>query len=148
MVDILQRVGIGATPAQVYDSLTTLDGLGQWWTRDVSGDPTPGGKITFTFGGPKRTVEVEVIEATPDRRVAWRCIGGPDEWLDTMFTFDIDAADDETVMRFAHAGWREPVEFMGHCTTKWAYFLLGMKSGLEGGKATPFPGELQISSWG
>ena len=147
MVDILQRVGIGATPAQVYDSLTTLDGLGQWWTRDVSGDPTPGGKITCTFVVDPDPIGGD-IEASPDRRVAWRCISGPDEWLDTLFTFDIDATDDETVMRFAHAGWREPVEFMGHCTTKWAYFLLGMKSGLEGGQATPFPGDLQLSRWG
>ena len=37
---------------------------------------------------------------------------------------------------------------MFHCSTKWAYFLLGLKASLEGGKATPFPGDLQISSWG
>jgi uncharacterized protein YndB with AHSA1/START domain len=149
MVDILHRVGIDASPHQVYDSLTTIDGLSSWWTRDVVGDPEPGGKITFTFGGRKRTVEVEVLETTPDRRVAWRCVGGPEEWIDTTFTFDLATDDeDETVVRFAHAGWREPVEFMGHCTTKWGYFLLGMKSGLEGGQATPFPGDLQLSSWG
>ena len=44
--------------------------------------------------------------------------------------------------------WREPVDFMFHCSTKWAYFLLGLKASLEGGKGTPFPGDLQISSWG
>ena len=37
---------------------------------------------------------------------------------------------------------------MGHCSTKWGYFLLGLKASLEGGEGTPFPGELQISSWG
>jgi hypothetical protein len=56
-------------------------------------------------------------------------------------------AGEETVVRFAQA-WREPVDFTGHCSTKWGYFLLGMKASLEGGKGTPYPGELQISSWG
>jgi hypothetical protein len=68
--------------------------------------------------------------------------------VDTTITFDISASGDETVLRFAHAGWREPVEFMAHCTTKWAYFLLGLKDGFEGGKATPFPDDEHISSWG
>ncbi len=148
MVDILHRVGIDASPRQVYDSLTTIDGLSSWWTRDVVGDPEPGGTITFSFGGPDRSTRMEVTSATPDQHVAWRCVHGPDEWLDTTLTFDLDADDGETVVRFTHAGWREPVEFMGHCSTKWAYFLLGMKSGLEGGQATPFPGEVKISSWG
>jgi hypothetical protein len=52
------------------------------------------------------------------------------------------------VVLFTHAGWREPVEFMHHCSTKWAYFLLGLKAGLEGGPATPYPEDMAISSWG
>lgn len=148
MYDILHRIGIEAPPARVYEALTTLDGLGGWWTREVSGDPQEGGEVTFLFGGPDRRVVVEVTEAIPDRRVAWRCVGGPDEWLDTTMTFDLEAPAGETVVRFAHAGWREPVEFTGHCSTKWAYFLLGMKAGLDGGRATPFPDDVAVSSWG
>ncbi|MGZ4728324.1 MAG: SRPBCC family protein, partial [Acidimicrobiales bacterium] len=78
MYDILHRIGIAAPRARVYDALTTLDGLAGWWTRDVSGDPDAGGKVTFLFGGPDRSVVVEVTEATPDTHVAWRCVGGPD----------------------------------------------------------------------
>ena len=54
----------------------------------------------------------------------------------------------ETVLLFTHADWREPVEFMHHCSTKWAYFLLGLKAGFEGGSATPYPGDMAISRWG
>ena len=32
--------------------------------------------------------------------------------------------------------------------TKWAYFLLGLNDDFEGGKATPFPDDEHISSWG
>ena len=34
MVDILHRIGVeGSTPEQVYDALTTLDGLSGWWAE-------------------------------------------------------------------------------------------------------------------
>jgi len=149
MVDILHRVGIAAPASSVYESFTTIDGLSTWWTEDLTGDPRPGGRIEFRFGGPDRRVVMDVVSATPETQVVWRGVeGGPAEWVDTTLTFDIVASGDETVLRLAHAGWREPVEFMAHCTTKWAYFLLGLKAGFEGGKATPFPDDEHISSWG
>jgi uncharacterized protein YndB with AHSA1/START domain len=148
MVDILHRVGIATTPDRLYDSLASVDGLRRWWTTTVTGDASPGGQLAFYFGGPEPGAVMEVVSTTPDTQIVWRCIEGPAEWVDTTVTFDLGATDDETVLRFAHAGWREPVEFMAHCSTKWGLFLLGLKAGFEGGKATPFPDEVKISSWG
>lgn len=31
---------------------------------------------------------------------------------------------------------------------KWAYHLIGLKAGLEGGAATPYPEDMKISGWG
>jgi len=45
---------------------------------------------------------------------------------------------------FKHAGWAEPVEFMHHCSTKWATFLLSLKQLFETGKGRPAPGEVQV----
>jgi hypothetical protein len=45
---------------------------------------------------------------------------------------------------FTHADWREPVEFMAHCSARWAYFLLSLKSYAEIGKGTPFPDDLRF----
>jgi hypothetical protein len=91
---------------------------------------------------------MELVELSPNDRVAWRCVDGPDEWKDTTLTFDLRDDGDESVVVFTHAGWREPVEFMHHCSTEWAYFLLSLKHGLEGGTATPWPDNEKISSWG
>ena len=51
-------------------------------------------------------------------------------------------------MLFTNAGWREPVEFMRHCSTAWASYLMSLKHGLESGRATPFPHNVLVSSWG
>jgi uncharacterized protein YndB with AHSA1/START domain len=148
MVDILHRIGIAAPPDEVYEAFATVDGLKSWWTENVTGDAAPGGRLTFTFGAPDRFATVEVVTASPDTQIAWRCVDGPDEWVGTTMTFDLEPDGDETVVRFAHAGWRDPVEFMAHCSTKWGYFLLTIKDGFEGGKTTPFPHDLKISGWG
>jgi uncharacterized protein YndB with AHSA1/START domain len=146
MDEIRHRVGIRAPRAQVRAKLTTIEGLATWWTRDVAGDPGVGGSLEFSFGTPEPSLVMEVVEVT-DGRVAWRCAVGPDEWVGGTLTFDLEQTGDETVLKFTQT-WREPVDFMFHCSTKWAFFLLGMKASLEGGEGTPFPGELQISSWG
>jgi uncharacterized protein YndB with AHSA1/START domain len=145
--DIRHRLGIDAPLEQVHQALATTEGVASWWTRDTTGDATEGGQLLLCFGGPDRRLVLEVVEVTPDR-IEWRCLEGPDEWLVTRFVFELAQDGDETVLLFTHGGWHEAVPFQAHCSTKWAYFLLGMKAMLEGGEATPFPGELQISSWG
>ena len=146
MYDIHQRIGIRAPHAEVHRALSTIDGLASWWTTDTAGDPSVGGKLTFTFGSPERSAGFEVLETTEDR-IVWRGIAGPDEWIDTTFTFDLSQEDGETVLQFTNAGWREAVPFIGHCSTKWATFFIGLKSLLEGGTSNSYPNEVVISSW-
>jgi uncharacterized protein YndB with AHSA1/START domain len=148
MADIRHRVGIAASQERVYEALTTLEGLAGWWTRHVAGDPSQGGALRFFFGGSEPGAVMEVAEITPTHHVGWRCTQGPDEWVGTTVTFDIKPSDGETVLLFTHGGWREPVEFMHHCSTKWAQYLIGLKSWLEGGVANVYPDGASISAWG
>ena len=141
MPDILHRVGIDAPAARVYESLTTIPGLRGWWTSATKGDPGPGGTIDFGF------CQMKVEEATPGKRILWRCVSGPEEWVGTRVQFDLDWKDDQTFVLFKHADWREPVEFMHHCSTKWATFLMSLKALVETGKGAPSPGDVQISNW-
>ena len=145
MHDIRHRVGIAVPQNRVYKTLSTKDGLAEFWTRQVEGDSAVGGKLNFFFGSPKPAV-MEVAELSPDDRVQWRCVEGPPEWVGTTITFDLTESGGETVLLFTHADWREPVEFMYHCSTKWATVLLGLRSGLEGGAFTAFPDDTKISS--
>jgi hypothetical protein len=143
--DIRHRIGIYAPQEEVHRALATTEGVASWWTRGTTGDATEGGKLLLSFGE-RGDLVLEVVEDALDR-VEWRCLEGPDEWLVTSFAFELDQQGDETVVLFTQGGWAEPVPFQAHCTTKWGQFLLGMKSLLEGGQATPYPGEPQISSW-
>jgi uncharacterized protein YndB with AHSA1/START domain len=144
--DIRHRVGIAAPQNRVYEMLATKNGLARFWTTQVEGDSEVGSKLSFFFGRPEPSAVMEVVELSPNDRVRWRCVEGPPEWVGTTVTFDLTDSGGETVLLFTHAGWREAVELLHHCSTKWATFLIGLRSGLEGGAFTAFPDDTEISS--
>ena len=146
MPDILHRIGATATPDKVYDALTTLDGLSAWWTTDTSGHTATDGTIQFRFGE-AGGFDMKVVDQRPNERVEWEVIEGPDEWLGTHVGFDLKQDGDYTIVLFKHEGWREPVEFMSHCSTKWATFLMSLKELVETGTGAPYPEEVRVSNW-
>jgi len=147
MVDILHRIGVkDSTPDKVYDALTTIEGLAGWWTDDTKGSAEAGGVIEFRFGE-AGGFDMKVLEARPGEHVLWEVSDGPEEWVGTQIGWDLRTEGDFTIILFAHRGWREPVEFMHHCSTKWATFLLSLKSLLETGTGAPAPNDVKISDW-
>jgi uncharacterized protein YndB with AHSA1/START domain len=147
MEAIRHRIGTESPIEDVYAAVATRDGLASWWTRHIEGDSRVGGQLAFWFGGEQPGAVMDVVELTTPNRVVWRCADGPAEWIGTTQTFDLSEHDGETVLLFTHAGWREPVPFMHHCSMRWAYFLIGLRAELEGGKATPWPDDDKISRW-
>jgi hypothetical protein len=91
--------------------------------------------------------DLKVLELDPGKRVLWQVVEGPAEWIGTKIGFDLKQEDDFSIVLFKHEGWKEPVEFMSHCSTKWAVFLLSLKSLVETGKGKPSPDDVQISNW-
>jgi uncharacterized protein YndB with AHSA1/START domain len=146
MTDIHHRIGV-ASPStdDVYAALTTIDGLSRWWTTDTTGDPGLGGKIAFRF--PPGGFDMEVIELVPGERVRWRVVGGPPEWIDTTIDWRLSRNEGYTIVLFAHEGWADPVEFLHHCSTKWAVYLLSLKALVETGTGAPSPDDVAISDW-
>jgi uncharacterized protein YndB with AHSA1/START domain len=146
MVDILHRVGVKAPVAEVYAGLTTIEGLAGWWTTNTKGEPdTVGGVTAFTFG--PGGFSMKAVELDPGRRVVWEVVEGPEEWVGTHVNWELEQVDEWAIIHFKHEGWKEPVEFMSHCSTKWAVFLMSLKSLIESGQGSPDPDDVSISNW-
>ncbi len=147
MVDILHKVGIKSSGKnEVYNAIATPAGLAAWWTDEVKGDGEAGGALHFQFGE-RGFFDMKVLEADPGKRVLWQVTDGPQEWIGTKIIWDLRQGDGHTVVLFKHEGWREPVEFMHHCSTKWAVFLLSLKALLETGKGSPYPDDVKVDEW-
>jgi uncharacterized protein YndB with AHSA1/START domain len=151
MADIIHRIGIKSSPDQVYKALSTINGLANWWTEETEGEDQTGGKIQFTFrsqaGEVKGIMIMQVEQLEPGTLVRWRCVDGPPEWIGTIVTFDLSEQDGQTIILFGHRNWAEAVEFMAHCSMKWAVFLLSLREYVETGKGRPSPGDLKIDNW-
>ncbi len=142
MPDILHRVGIQAAPQKVYEALATTGGLSHWWIVGTRGDAAVGGTIQFPVDG--GGFHMKVLQSRPGELVQWRCTDGPAEWIGTEVTFRMEHKEGQTFVLFTHAHWKEPVEFMHHCSTKWAVFLLSLKYWLERGEGRPYPYDVKI----
>ena len=149
-MDILHRVGIKAPLDEVYKALTTHEGLAAWWTNNTQGDSKVGAVLRFRFSAGGVEIggfDMKVLELRPSTRVLWQVVEGPEEWVGTKISFDLRQEGEYAIVLFKHQGWKEPVEFMHHCSTKWATFLLSLKSLLETGNGAPSPDDVRIGDW-
>jgi uncharacterized protein YndB with AHSA1/START domain len=147
--DILHRVGIKASLDKVYKALATPEGVAGWWTTDTTGDRKAGGMINFRFTAAGHEIgafSMKILELHANTRVVWQVVTGPAEWVGTKIHFELKQEDDFTIVLFKHEGWKEPVEFMYHCSTKWGTFLMSMKLLLETGKGNPSPHDVKIGN--
>lgn len=142
MADIYHQVGVKADITDVYNAITTLEGLSSWWT-DTTGETDQGGQLNFLFN--EHVVEMVILKLAPDNKVVWQCIAKDGEWKDTIITFDLIKTGKQIFINFSHTNWLEQSDLCSHCSTKWAVFMLSLKGYLETGNGQPFPVDVQIN---
>ena len=149
MAEILHRISIAAPAGEVHELIASKEGIERWWTgRTVGGGTAVGERLALYFSrGEQPSAVMEVLSDTPEQ-IVWRCVEGPGDWLETRVTFTLKpTSDGGTTLLFEHAGWREPNEFMGGCTTNWGAYLVSLKSGAEGNGFGAYPAG-EVSRWG
>jgi len=153
MIDIWHRIGAVAPIDEVYRAIATPQGVAAWWTGETSGEGALGSEIEVTFRRESDelvgSIQFEVEELEPSKRVVWRFTGDePAEWRGTRAQFELTEAEGGfTIVNFGHVGWTEEVEFLHHCSTKWATYLLSLKQLVETGRGAPSPHDITISDW-
>jgi uncharacterized protein YndB with AHSA1/START domain len=151
VVDIVHRIGIKAPATKVHDAVSTAQGVAGWWSEDTTGTAAAGGKLQSRFlledGKEIGRMDYEVTQMEPNREIRWRFTDGPAEWIGTEATFQLTEDGDMTILVFGHRNWKEPVEFMAHCSMKWAVFLMSLRELVETGTGKPAPGDVKIDNW-
>lgn len=146
-MNILHRVGIKSSLDEVYKALSTREGLAAWWTTNTQGGSKVGGALQFRFSADGKELggfDMKVLELQPAKSLLWQVVTGPEEWIGTKISFDLKHEGEYCIVLFKHQDWKEPVEFMHHCSTKWAIYLMSLKSLVETGKGSPNPNDVRI----
>jgi uncharacterized protein YndB with AHSA1/START domain len=140
MPDIMHLLKIEAMPEQVYEALTTADGIRNWWTRDAELDSKIDGTGEFRFHQCENVIKVRVDELKSPVHVGWKTVScfNP-QWDGTTIAFDLRKEGEHTVLSFAHRGFEEADEVYARTTTGWGYFLVSLQQYLETGSGGPSP---------
>jgi len=138
--DYRRDLRIEARREQVFQALTTLEGLASWWTPLVEGSPTIGSEMTFAFEGVDEAIVMRVDESRADI-VKWTCLvhTGHPEWESTAIAFQLHEPNDKTtLLKFRHHGLVPTLDCYLACEHGWNHFLNSLAGYAERGEGTPF----------
>jgi uncharacterized protein YndB with AHSA1/START domain len=142
MNDFSTTFTVDRTPTEAFDAITDVR---HWWSEDVVGDTRwPGGEFYYHFQD-KHRCTIQITEAVPGRRVAWRIVENyfaftedQTEWAGTTVTFDIAERDGKTEVRFAHVGLLPEHECFDVCSNAWTFFVnTSLRTLIETGAGLP-----------
>jgi uncharacterized protein YndB with AHSA1/START domain len=135
---IEREVQIEASPATVFEVITSPEHLKEWWPDDAVIEPTPGAKGHLVFEdratGEVHVPQVCVVDAVPPRRFSFRWTHPATEEAregnSLLVTFELTATDGGTLLRMTETGFREmgweiavlEAQYQDH-EHGWAHFL-------------------------
>ena len=141
MADIFQDFPIKATPARVFEAVSTPSGLDGWWTKRSSGKAAEGEEYQLWFG-PRYDWRARVARSVPGALFELEIVRADDDWQGTRVRFHLEPREDATWVQFAHTGWpsaNEHYRTSAHC---WALYIRILRRRLELGEAVPYEARL------
>jgi uncharacterized protein YndB with AHSA1/START domain len=145
MPDIMHLIKIATSPERAYQAVATAEGIRNWWTRDAALDPQIGGEAEFGFYGHQFVIKARVDALQPAAHVGWNNISSTHGGFDgSSVTFDLKADGSDTVLSFAHRGFKQANDNYAGATTRWGFYLLSLKRYLETGKGAPNPEDTDL----
>jgi len=137
---IERALTLSRTPGEVWQALTTAEGLGAWFGERASIDLRPGGAASLTFaGGVTVDMRIERVEEPTVFAYTWRLPDLPeDDPRRTYVEFTLDPAGDGTLLRVVETGFAQlPLDtrretYDSH-SEGWARELAELAEHLDGG---------------
>jgi uncharacterized protein YndB with AHSA1/START domain len=110
---IERTITLTSAPREVWQALTTADGLSAWFGEEASIDLRPGGAATLTFaGGLTVDLRIERVEEPAVFAYTWPLPDLPaDDPRRTYVEFTLEPTGDGTLLRVVETGFAQlPVD--------------------------------------
>lgn len=110
-----RQIHIEASPAIVYEVISSPEHIPRWWSDEADFEPRPGGSGALVFGsvqgGDGTPVGLTVVEAVPGERFAFRWSHAPGEEATSnnslLVTFTLAPEGTGTRLSLVEEGFRE-----------------------------------------
>jgi uncharacterized protein YndB with AHSA1/START domain len=143
MPDILQEFPIKAPVNQVFQAVSTPEGLDRWWTKRSAGEPREGSEYELWFG-PEYDWRARVSRCVPDSELELEMTRADADWTGSRVGFRLEDQGGTTLVRFYHTGWpsaNEHYRISCHC---WALYLRILRRYLEHDEVVPYEDRLDV----
>lgn len=139
MPDIMHIVEIEAPPERVFEALTRVEDIRQWWTREADLDPRVDGSGELRFYDGRDVTQFQIKALERPLRLVWAITASnaPGGWGKTTITFGLERKGACTTLRFAHRGFAAESDGFALVSTGWAYYLVSLKKHVECGHGAP-----------
>ena len=132
------RINIAAPQNEVFQAITTADGLKGWYSPDVAGKSDKGGEVTLSFTEKEGPFRWKVTEADKGSLVRWECLAGPGQSAGTIATFRLASNNSGgTTVELDHEGFHESDAKLKTCNTLWGALMHHLKGFVETKQAKP-----------
>lgn len=141
MADIFHDFPIAATSQQVFQAVSTPQGLDAWWTKRSKGEAAKEREYELWFG-PQHDWRAVVSRCDPGREFEFTMTRSDRDWQGTRVGFALEEKDGFTQVRFHHRGWPEGNEHYRVSSFCWAMYLRLLKRYVEQGDIVPYEDRL------
>jgi len=112
---IEREIEIAASPATVFEVITSPEHLRAWWPDEAVLEATPGAVGELVFGdrssGEAHIPQITVVDVEPTRLFSFRWVYPEGEEAgdgnSLLVTFELAERDDGTLLRMTETGFRE-----------------------------------------
>ena len=130
------EIEMDATPEQVWEAVSTSQGIASWFAPIARVEPGKGGSVTMGWSPDmEATSRIEVWE--PNQQI--RIVGDrPEGTPPSVVDYYIEGRGGKTVLRLVHSGFGDTANFDGEFESTggaWPTFLKMMKHSVEQGVA-------------
>jgi len=143
MPDILHDFPILRPIEEVFDALSSPEGLSAWWTLTAAGIPGPGEVFELDFG-PGYLWQAEMSVFEPPNRLEWTIIDADPDWINTRIGFELNRTESGTKVQFYHAGWPSLNDHYRTSCFCWAMYLRLFRRHMEFGEFVPYAERLDV----
>ncbi|MBI4430041.1 MAG: SRPBCC domain-containing protein [Ignavibacteriales bacterium] len=143
MPDILHDFPINASVEQVFQAVSSPEGLDKWWTKHSSGRPMEGAEYTLWFG-PEYDWRAVVSKFVPLREFELSITHADRDWQNTRVGFSLKEKNAVTQALFHHLGWPELNEHYRISCFCWAMYLRLLKRYVEFSEVIPYEKRLDV----
>ncbi|MEZ6241436.1 MAG: SRPBCC domain-containing protein [Phycisphaerales bacterium] len=124
---LTSSISLDATPEQVWEMLTTGEGLSRWFPVEARVTPGVGGELWFSWGKNVMEGSAKIVSWEPPHRLVT-------EWGQMQDRFTIEGKGGTTTLTIVTSGFGEGSEWDGmldSTTTGWKFELGGLKHAIE-----------------